>query len=145
MTRTILTAIDLTAEASWKHALPKAIELAGFYKAALHVVYVLPDAASALVAEYFPPDFRKKAVTQAEADLEALAAAQIPADMPVKLHLRHGEVHTEVLSVIEECGADLVVMASHAPDRIREFLVGSQADRVVRRSPVSVLVVRDHG
>jgi nucleotide-binding universal stress UspA family protein len=33
-------------------------------------------------------------------------------------------------------------MGSHAPDAVREFFVGSQADRVVRRSPVSVLVVR---
>jgi nucleotide-binding universal stress UspA family protein len=36
----------------------------------------------------------------------------------------------------------VVVMASHQPDRVREFLVGSNADRIVRRSPVSVLVVR---
>ena len=106
MTKSILIAIDLTADASWKHALPKAVELARFYKAELHVTYVLP------------------------------------ADVTVKLHLRHGEVHDEVLSVIGESGADLVIMASHAPDNVREFLVGSQADRLVRRSPVSVLVVR---
>jgi len=48
----------------------------------------------------------------------------------------------EILKAIETHHADLVVMASHSPDRVREFLVGSQADRVVRRSPVSVLVVR---
>jgi nucleotide-binding universal stress UspA family protein len=53
-----------------------------------------------------------------------------------------GRVHDVVLDHITSTGADLVVMASHAPDRVREFLVGSRADRVVRRSPVSVLVVR---
>ena len=51
-------------------------------------------------------------------------------------------IHEEVLAAIDKIGADLVVMASHAPDKIREFLVGSHADRIVRRSPVSVLVVR---
>tara|TARA_R110002096_G_scaffold398189_2_gene594245 strand:+ start:100 stop:537 length:438 start_codon:yes stop_codon:yes gene_type:complete len=142
MTKSILIAIDLTADASWKHALPKAVELARFYKAELHVTYVLPDVGSKLVADFFPPDFHRKAIARAQAELEALTAAQIPADVTVKLHLRHGEVHDEVLSVIGESGADLVIMASHAPDNVREFLVGSQADRLVRRSPVSVLVVR---
>jgi nucleotide-binding universal stress UspA family protein len=41
-----------------------------------------------------------------------------------------------------EIPADLVVMGSEHPDSLREFLVGSNADRIVRRSPVSVLVVR---
>ena len=47
-----------------------------------------------------------------------------------------------MLKTIEEIDCVLVVMASHKPDRVRELLVGSNADRVVRRSPVSVLVVR---
>jgi len=145
MTKSILTTIDLTADASWQTALPKAVELARFYKAELHVVYVLPVLGTPLVAEFFPPDFHSKSIAKAKAELEALTAAHIPTDVPVKLHLRHGEVHKEVLALIDECGADLVVMASHAPDRVGEFLVGSQADRVVRRSPVSVFVVRNHG
>jgi len=143
MTKSILTTIDLAADASWKTALPKAVDLARFYKAELHVVYVLPVLGTPLVAEFFPPDFYNKGIARAKADLETLAAAQIPDDVSVKLHLRHGNVHEEVLALIDECGADLVVMASHAPGSVREFLVGSQADRVVRRSPVSVLVVRN--
>jgi len=47
-----------------------------------------------------------------------------------------------VLETAEAVGADLIVMASHQPDEMRDFLVGSKADQVVQRSPVSVLVVR---
>jgi nucleotide-binding universal stress UspA family protein len=60
----------------------------------------------------------------------------------VRQHLAFGKIHKKVLKTIEEIGCDIVVMASPKPDRVREFLVGSNADRIVRRSPVSVLVVR---
>lgn len=103
---------------------------------------VVPDFGSSMVASLFPGDFREKALTKAEAELEELIAAQVPSDVTAVPHLGYGAIHDEVLSAITKTEADIVVMASHAPDRIREFLVGSQADRVVRRSPVSVLVVR---
>jgi nucleotide-binding universal stress UspA family protein len=142
MTTCILTAIDLTAEASWKIALPKAVELARQNNAALHILYVVPDPGAAMLAEYFPADFAQQSIARAASDLEALVASEVPADLGAKVHLRNGRVHEEILAAITETGADLVVMASHAPDRVREFLVGSEADRVVRRSPVSVYVVR---
>jgi len=37
---------------------------------------------------------------------------------------------------------DLIVMASHPPEEVQDFLIGSNADRVVRHSPIPVLVVR---
>jgi nucleotide-binding universal stress UspA family protein len=143
MTTCILTAIDMTAEASWKIALPKAVDLARQNEAALHILYVVPDPGAAMLAEYFPADFAQKSIAKAASDLKSLVAAEVPADLGAKVHLRNGRVHEEILAAITETGADLVVMASHAPDRVREFLVGSEADRVVRRSPVSVFVVRE--
>ena len=67
---------------------------------------------------------------------------EVPEDVTVKLHLAFGKIHEKILAAVDETDCDLVIMASHKPDRVREFLVGSNADRVVRRSPVSVLVVR---
>jgi nucleotide-binding universal stress UspA family protein len=43
---------------------------------------------------------------------------------------------------VQNTGADLIIMASHAPEQFREFLVGSHADWIVRHAPVSVFVVR---
>lgn len=142
MTKTILVAIDVTEDASWQVALPEAVKLAKLNEAALHVLYVVPSYGSVLVEDALPKGFAKTALAHALEQLSALVAREVPAERGAKLHVRHGTVHTEILETITEVGADLVVMASHAPDRVREFLVGSQADRVVRRSPVSVLVVR---
>lgn len=138
----ILLSVDLTNDASWRHALPQALALARAGKAELHLVAVVPDTGTDLVAHMFPPNFRKQAIERAETEFEALIKREVPADQPVTPHLKYGRVHDEILKVIAETRADLVVMGSHAPDRMHEFLVGSQADRVVRRSPVSVLVVR---
>jgi nucleotide-binding universal stress UspA family protein len=142
MYKTILVAVDLGHAPSWKIALPTAIELARLHKAQLHVLAVVPDFGSPLVGGFFPEDFMAKAVDKAKEQLDALVATEVPADIGATAHIADGVVHTEILTAIGTVGADLVVMASHAPDAIREFLIGSNADRVVRRSPVSVLVAR---
>ena len=143
MYKTILLTVDLEHEASWKKALPEAARLAKESDAELHVLSVVPDFGSPLVAVDFPPDFQKQAAERAKTKLDTLLSGEIPWPLKaVKSHVAVGRVHEVVLEYIKSTGADLVVMASHAPDRVREFLVGSQADRVVRRSPVSVLVVR---
>ena len=142
MYKTILLTIDVNEPASWKDALPRAVELAKGWGSRLHVLSVVPDYGLPVVEGFFPADFREKAIRHGGEALEKLVATEIPAELNAEAHIRYGTVHDEILHAIGALGADLVVMASHAPDKMREFLIGSQADRVVRRSPVSVLVVR---
>ncbi|MGB5558933.1 MAG: universal stress protein [Paracoccaceae bacterium] len=138
----ILLTIDLNHPASWQKALPEAVALARASKGKLHVMTVVPDFGTPFVSGFFPENFKEKAIAKAEHELRQIIETEIPKDVDVQEHLSYGAIHEEVLAAIGKIGADLVVMASHAPDKIREFLVGSHADRVVRRSPVSVLVVR---
>ncbi|MGB3406649.1 MAG: universal stress protein [Jannaschia sp.] len=138
----VLLTVDLNYPKSWEKALPQALELSRAGGGTLHIMSVVPDMGTPLVEGFFPEDFEKKAVAAASEALDALVQANVPAGVAVKQHLAFGKIHKQVLKTIEEIKCDLVVMASHKPDRVREFLVGSNADRVVRRSPVSVLVVR---
>ena len=142
MFKNVLLTVDLTAEASWVKALPQAIEMVKASNGDLHIISVVPDFGSALVENFFPADFEEKALQKAETELEKLIADNVPEGVNATPHIAYGKIHRKVLKAIENTGCDLVVMASHAPDRVREFLVGSNADRIVRRSPVSVLVVR---
>ena len=142
MFNTVLLTIDLNAPASWQKALPQAIELVRTSKGKLHIMSVVPDMGTPLVEGFFPEDFETKVIAAASEALNTLVVTEVPDDVAVKQHLAFGKIHRKVLKVIEEIECDLVVMASHKPDRLREFLVGSNADRIVRRSPVSVLVVR---
>lgn len=142
MFNTVLLTIDLTDKESWQKALPQAIELVSASKGMLHIMSVVPDMGSPLVEGFFPENYEEKAVAAASNAMDRLVRENVPDDIRVKQHLAFGKIHRKVLKTIDKINCDLVVMASLKPDLMREFLVGSNADRIVRRSPVSVLVVR---
>lgn len=52
-----------------------------------------------------------------------------------------GSISGEIRATAEEVGADLIVMASHAP-HFTDYLIGSNAAHVTLHTPCSVLVVR---
>lgn len=142
MFKTILVPVDLSHEESWRTTLPMAAEMAQASGGTLHVTTVVPDFGAALVQDFFPKDFERTSLDHAEVALEKLVASVVPDSVSVKLHLEHGSIRTHVLGRAKAISADLIVMASHAPDQLREFLVGSHADWIVRHAPISVLVVR---
>ncbi|TYB88056.1 universal stress protein [Oceaniovalibus sp. ACAM 378] len=142
MFKSILLTIDLTDPATWVKALPQAIEMAQWGGGVLHIVSVVPDMGTALVSSHFPEGFARDALNKAKQALDNLVENNVPEGLEVHAHLAYGDIHEKAVEAITRTGCDLVVMASPAPDRVREFLVGSNADRIVRRSPVSVLVVR---
>ncbi len=143
MFKNVLLAIDLNHEASWKKALPTATDLVRQSGGTLHLLAVLPDFGMSLVGSFFPPGFEKNALEKMHADLLAFAGANVSDDVNSECHLGHGHVTEQILSKAAGVGADVIVMASHPPDEVRDFLVGSNASGVVHRSPVSVLVVRN--
>ena len=49
----------------------------------------------------------------------------------------------EIVRCARDVKADLIVMGSHGLTGIEHFMLGSVAERVVRKAPCSVLVVRD--
>jgi len=138
----ILIAIDLNHDASWQHALPEAVAQARSKGATLHLAAIVPDFGMTMIQDYFPAGFEKEALTRAYAAVSEFATTHVPDDVKWKAHVGHGDIDREILRLTEEIGASLIVMASHPPSELRSFLVGSHADRIVHRAPVSVLVVR---
>lgn len=74
------------------------------------------------------------------ADVESVAAAMGIAVVPV--HLRDRQAAEGILEAAREQGCDLIVMASHGRRGVGRLLLGSQANEVLTRSKVPVLVVR---
>ena len=141
MIRRILLPIDVGHESSWRKALPMAAHLAEG-GGEVHLLGIVHDVGSALVATALPKGFERQAVAEMGEHLERFAAEHAPEGLDVRTHVSMGHVPQRILSVAEEIGADLIVMASYAPDELRSLLVGSNAGKVVRHSPISVLVVR---
>ncbi len=143
MYKTILVPIDLHEEGSWREALPVAVDHARSHGARLHVATVVPDVTLTLDTAHVPKDANRRVVEDARRRLDAFAKEHTPAggEVQVETAVRQGSVYGEILGLAREIDADLIVMASHRPER-RDYLIGPNAARVVRHAPCSVLVVR---
>jgi len=73
------------------------------------------------------------------AALQRRAAAQSVAAEPL---VRMGRAQSEISDTAEATGADLIVMGTHGYGGIKQLLLGSTAERVVRHAPCPVLTVR---
>ncbi len=142
MFKNVLLAIDLNHEASWKKALPEAGELVRTSGGTLHLLAILPDFGMSVVSTFFPKEFERNALKKMHEDLAAFVKDNVPSDIASEPHLGHGHVTEQILKTATKVSADVIVMASHPPDDLRDLLVGSNAGSVVHRSPVSVLVIR---
>ena len=144
MFKEILLPVDLNDESSWRKALPVAVDLSKTYGCKLHVMTVVPTFGMTLVGQYFPKDFEKNALKEADAKLKALTKAHVPGQISCQNIVAHGTVYEEIVKTRQELGdkVDLIVMASHRPE-LEDYLIGPNSARVVRHSKVSILIVRE--
>ena len=123
-------------------------ELASRYGATLHIIHALVSFSLAppVHATYMPieydPNFVEEVTRAAEGSIQERYLKSLPADQPCSVHLPSGYASTEIIRVAMEQKIDLIVMGSHGLTGIAHVLFGSTADRVVRKSPCSVLTVR---
>ncbi|MFO0659183.1 MAG: universal stress protein [Polyangiaceae bacterium] len=140
--RLILVPIDF--EEVSDHALEHAIGLASALKATVHITHILqlpvynfPDA-SFLAS----PELIARLSTSAQTRMNAVLAKLQNSGVTIESSLREGVPHEEVIAAAKAMNADLIVMGTHGRGLIAHALLGSVAERVVRTSPVPVLVVR---
>jgi nucleotide-binding universal stress UspA family protein len=106
------------------------------------MVHVLPTIPLNLL-ELLPPHVSADRENAARDTLLEMAKK---ADVPMGYFshtLRTGAVSDEVLAEARFWGADLIIIGSHNPS-IRTYLLGSNAEKIVRHANCSVMVVRPH-
>lgn len=137
----VLLPIDINHPESWEKALPAALQCTGS-GGELHMLGIVHDLGSAMIASFLPENFERDAMEKLKAKLADLARDKVPSDRPSEVHVAHGHVPESILRVADQIGADLIVMAAHPPHDLQTMLVGSYADKVVRNAPMPVLTVR---
>ncbi len=65
-----------------------------------------------------------------------------PYQLEVKVELKKGEAHEEILRYAEEHAIDIIVMGAFGHTRVRELLLGGTTAYIVRKSPIPVLLYR---
>lgn len=109
---------------------------------ALHVIQI-PDGYWALLEG---PEVRAPASEKAEEHARELleSATAIAAERGRKLETEvvTGKPARRIVAKVEDDPYDAIVIGSHGREGLSRLLLGSVAEKVVRRSPIPVLVVR---
>ncbi|MCK6502072.1 universal stress protein [Myxococcota bacterium] len=79
---------------------------------------------------------------EAGSHLDGLAAAFRSHGLPVSHLVRHGEPAETIMTVAEELGARHIVMGTHGRRGLERALLGSVAERVIRRAGCPVTIIR---
>jgi nucleotide-binding universal stress UspA family protein len=138
--RTALLPIDMGDEATAKAALDGALKLLP-PDGVLHVASVLPEFGVAQVSDYFPENYERDMLHRFGQALKDWVAKEVPEGIEVHPHVLHGTVYDEILRAADAVGADVIVMGAHRPE-LSDYLLGSNAARVVRHANQSVYVIR---
>jgi nucleotide-binding universal stress UspA family protein len=101
--------------------------------------YAFPDAVMPVT-----PQVVAELERTAKVELERLAERARSRGVTTETIAVVGPNHLEVCRIAEEMGADLIVMGTHGRTGIRHAILGSVAEKVVRRAPCPVLTVRPH-
>jgi len=138
-----------TAEA----AVDRAVDLAANYDATIHALYVVDvDAVNYSLGTEQVDRLRQgklddmpEVKAAADAATSYVADAAAAAGVPVEQHVRAGQPARVIERVIDDLGVDLVVMGSHGRSGISRALLGSVAEKVLRKTKIPVLVVDARG
>jgi nucleotide-binding universal stress UspA family protein len=84
----------------------------------------------------------QSALASAEAYLAGVQARLQEQGRRVRIVVRAGAAAEGVLNAAAETGADLIAMATHGRGGLARVLLGSVAERILRASPVPVLLLR---
>jgi nucleotide-binding universal stress UspA family protein len=131
-------------------ALPLAVDLAQRYDAELHCLhvvdmpseFVLEDSYMLPLTTEYRPDYDKLKEV-AESHLEQFVTEHMP-DLrdSVKRAVIMGKPFAEILRYAREQGIDLIVLGTHGRSALGSMLLGSVAEKVVRKATCAVLTVR---
>jgi nucleotide-binding universal stress UspA family protein len=141
---------NIVVPVDFSQAARNAVRLAGAlalkFGATLTATHIVPSFAAFNYA--FPGDvqeFEKKAFDEAR----KLLPEEIPQAFRDRLHTRTvvkaGEVRDELLGIVGDEKADLVVMGTHGRRGVERFFLGSTTENMLRRIPVPILTVSERG
>lgn len=121
------------------------------FKAELHVIHVVDEAAlywTAVAPNSVPvgPSI-DELTTLAESDMQRFAQAHLDdLKAPLSTEVLTGRPFMEIIRYAREKSIDLVVLGTHGRSGLRHVLLGSVAEKIVRKAPCPVLTIRhpDH-
>ncbi len=139
----ILVPVDFSETA--QHALDYARDLAQMFGAQVHLLHVVPDpVAQGWAGEatgMIIPDLLRTWEADSDKRLQEIEVAGVTVERVTAV----GHAFMEILKYAGANGIDLIVMGTHGRGAVKHMLLGSVAEKVVRKAPCPVLTVRHPG
>jgi len=141
MFHSIVVPVDLAEIDLARPAIEQAAQLvreSGGRMTLVNVVPIMP----VMMMDTVPVSYEAEIAEKAKASLAELAATvDLPASQ-IGAVVRIGGIQHEILAVVKEESADLILLGSHEP-HLSTYLLGSNATAIVRHAHCSVLVLRE--
>ncbi len=106
----------------------------------LHVVEWMPAVTAGTFGIYPHRKDIEKIKELSQAKLQESVRANPDEDL--RVHVKEGKPATVILEMVGALSPDLIVMGSHGRSKLDHLLLGSVAERVIRKAPCPVLTVR---
>jgi nucleotide-binding universal stress UspA family protein len=128
-----------------RRALDHAMAIARWYKSTVTVLHVFASAQAAAVGPgpvvfepiFLPPVERDRLL----ADTKAFAATESAPGLTTEAVVREGNVAAEILEQAATMRADLLVIGTHGRSGFERLLLGSVAEKVLRKASCPVMTV----
>jgi nucleotide-binding universal stress UspA family protein len=108
----------------------------------LHVLNEKGVEAMALYASGSFDELLQRVEKEAADEMKEIEADLKESGFKVKLRIEIGIPLTDILKVEEEEGVSAIVIGSHGKSNVKEMLLGSVSEKVIRKSKNPVLVIR---
>ena len=141
--RKILVPIDFSDYS--KKALHYAIPFARQFNASIYLLYVVEPTiypADFSFGQIGMPNVENELRTKGEQELQELITNEIKGAVPAQASVKVGLPFVEVVSFAKDENIELIIVATHGHTGVEHVLFGSTAEKIVRKAPCPVLVVR---
>ena len=139
--RTVLVTTDFSDTS--KRAFGLARQVAEKFEAKIVALHVQELQLPPLVVEYAGAGLPEIVYRHEEQGREMLEELAQQLGTGVKTVVVSGTPHLEIVRIAEEQDVDMIIMATHGRGFFSHAVLGSTTERVIRRAPCPVLVVRE--
>ncbi len=138
----ILCPTDFSENA--EHALNYGLELARKFNATIHLHHVVQVPYMAVAYEIGPDVAAAREMAENEGRQRlAKRVEELEAEgVRIEAHLTVGTPFVDIVTLAREKNIDLIVIGTHGWGALKQILLGSTAERVVRKAPCPVLTIK---
>ena len=142
----ILVPIDFSEYS--KNALKYSVTFAKQFGAELVLVYVVEPPiypADFSFGQMHLPNIENELRSHGKQELDRLAQIQIAGQVRARTLICTGKPFIEIIKTARVENVDLIIIATHGHTGVEHILFGGTAEKIVRKAPCPVLVVRRQG